>query len=190
ELIRPGGFWQQIRVVQVTGSTNADLLAEAAAGAAGGRVLVAETQTAGRGRLGRHWVSPPHTSLAFSVLLRPYDLPPARRSWIPLLAGVAVASALRGYAAVDAWLKWPNDVLVGAAKLAGILAEQHRDAIVVGVGVNVSLRGVGGGATRAATLAQQHDYATVVGLSTNVTLRREYLPTAAATSLLLENAAG
>ncbi len=159
ELIRPGGFWQQIRVVQVTGSTNADLLAEAAAGAAGGRVLVAETQTAGRGRLGRHWVSPPHTSLAFSVLLRPYDLPPARRSWIPLLAGVAVASALRGYAAVDAWLKWPNDVLVGAAKLAGILAEQHRDAIVVGIGINV-------------------------------TLRREDLPTAAATSLLLENAAG
>jgi BirA family transcriptional regulator, biotin operon repressor / biotin---[acetyl-CoA-carboxylase] ligase len=159
ELIRPGGFWQQIRVVRVTGSTNADLLAEAAAGAAGGRVLVAETQTAGRGRLGRHWVSPPHTSLAFSVLLRPYDLPPARRSWIPLLAGVAVASALRGYAAVDAWLKWPNDVLVGAAKLAGILAEQHRDAIVVGIGINV-------------------------------TLRREDLPTAAATSLLLENAAG
>jgi len=140
ELIRPGGFWQQIRVVQVTGSTNADLLAEAAAGASGGRVLVAETQTAGRGRLGRHWVSPPHTSLAFSVLLRADDLPPARRSWIPLLAGLAVALALRGYAAVDARLKWPNDVLVGAAKLAGILAEQHRDAVVVGIGINVTVR--------------------------------------------------
>jgi BirA family biotin operon repressor/biotin-[acetyl-CoA-carboxylase] ligase len=139
-LITPGGLWQQIRVVEVTGSTNADLLAEAAAGAASGRVLVAEAQTAGRGRLGRRWVSPPGTSLAFSVLLRPDDLPPARRPWIPLLAGVAVASALRDYATVDAWLKWPNDVLVGGAKLAGILAEQHRDAVVVGVGINVTVR--------------------------------------------------
>src|SRR6266851_1586210 len=139
DLIRPGGLWEQIRVVQVTGSTNADLLAEAAAGAAGGRVLVAEAQTAGRGRLERQWVSPPRASLTFSVLLRPADLPQARRAWIPLLAGVAVASALRRSAAVDARLKWPNDVLVGGAKLAGILAEQHRDAVVVGVGINVTL---------------------------------------------------
>jgi BirA family biotin operon repressor/biotin-[acetyl-CoA-carboxylase] ligase len=140
DLIRPGGLWQQIRVVQVTGSTNADLLAEAAAGASGGRVLVAEAQTAGRGRLERQWVSPPRGSLTFSVLLRPADLPPARRAWIPLLAGIAVASALRRSAAVDALLKWPNDVLVGGAKLAGVLAETRRDAVVVGVGINVSLR--------------------------------------------------
>jgi BirA family biotin operon repressor/biotin-[acetyl-CoA-carboxylase] ligase len=140
ELIRPGGLWTQIQVVQVTRSTNADLLAEAAAGAVEGRVLVAEEQTAGRGRLGRQWVSPPGASLTFSVLLRPHDLPPARRAWIPLLAGVSVAAALRSAAAVDACLKWPNDVLVGGAKLAGILAEQHRDAVVVGVGINVSLR--------------------------------------------------
>jgi BirA family biotin operon repressor/biotin-[acetyl-CoA-carboxylase] ligase len=139
DLIRPGGLWEQIRVVQVTGSTNADLLAEAVAGAAGGRVLVAEAQTAGRGRLERQWVSPPRASLTFSVLLRPADLPQARRAWIPLLAGVAVASALHRSAAVDARLKWPNDVLVGGAKLAGILAEQHRDAVVVGVGINVTL---------------------------------------------------
>ncbi len=139
ELIRPGGLWRQVQVVQVTGSTNADLLAEAAAGAAEGCVLVAEEQTAGRGRLGRQWVSPPGAALTFSVLLRPHDLPPARRAWIPLLAGVAVATALRRAAAVDARLKWPNDVLVGGAKLAGILAEQHRDAVVVGVGINVRL---------------------------------------------------
>lgn len=138
DLIRPGGLWQQIRVVQVTGSTNADLLAEAAAGAAGGRVLVAEAQTAGR--LERQWVSPPRASLTFSVLVRPTDLPPAPRAWIPLFAGVAVASALRRSAAVDARLKWPNDVLVGEAKLAGILAETRRDAVVVGVGINVTLR--------------------------------------------------
>jgi BirA family transcriptional regulator, biotin operon repressor / biotin---[acetyl-CoA-carboxylase] ligase len=140
QVIRPGGLWQQIQVVQVTGSTNADLLAEAAAGAPAGHVLVAEAQTAGRGRLGRQWASPPLASLTFSVLLRPHDLPPARRAWIPLLAGVAVASALCSSARVDARLKWPNDVLVGGAKLAGILAEQNRDAVVVGVGINVTLR--------------------------------------------------
>jgi BirA family biotin operon repressor/biotin-[acetyl-CoA-carboxylase] ligase len=140
QLIRPGGLWRQIRVVEATGSTNADLLAQAADGAAAGRVLVAEAQTAGRGRMGRRWVSPPRASLAFSVLLRPGDLLPARRVWIPLLAGVAVAAALRGSPQVDARLKWPNDVLVRGAKLAGILAEQHRDAVVVGVGINVTLR--------------------------------------------------
>jgi BirA family transcriptional regulator, biotin operon repressor / biotin---[acetyl-CoA-carboxylase] ligase len=140
ELITPGGLWQRLRVIEVTGSTNADLLAEAAEGAPAGSVLVAEAQTAGRGRLGRRWASPPRASLTFSVLLRPHDLPPARRAWIPLLAGVAVATALGAAAAVDARLKWPNDVLVGSAKLAGILAEQQREAVVVGVGINVTIR--------------------------------------------------
>src|SRR5260370_1616029 len=90
DLIRPGGLWEQIRVVQVTGSTNADLLAEAAAGAAGGRVLVAEAQTAGRGPLARQWVNPPRASLTCSGLFPPADLPPGRPASIPLLAGGAV----------------------------------------------------------------------------------------------------
>ena len=67
-------------------------------------------------------------------------MPPASRGWVPLLAGVAVARALRAEAAVEAWLKWPNDVQVHGAKLAGILAEQAGDAIVVGTGINVSAR--------------------------------------------------
>jgi BirA family biotin operon repressor/biotin-[acetyl-CoA-carboxylase] ligase len=137
-LVVPGGFWRDIRVVPETGSTNSDLLAEARRGLGEGMVLAAESQSAGRGRMGRPWVSPPRAALMFSALLRPADVPPARRGWVPLLAGVAVARALRAEAAVDAWLKWPNDVQVHGAKLAGILAEQAGDAIVVGTGINVS----------------------------------------------------
>jgi BirA family biotin operon repressor/biotin-[acetyl-CoA-carboxylase] ligase len=127
-----------IEVVQRTGSTNTDLLARAAAGAAEGLVLVAEEQVAGRGRLGRTWVSPPGTALTFSVLLRPAGLPVARRSWLPLLAGIAVVSAVRALTGLVAQVKWPNDVLIGDAKLAGILAEGTGDAVVVGIGVNVA----------------------------------------------------
>ena len=74
-LVAPGGLWRDIRVVAETGSTNSDLLAEARGGLAEGAVLAAETQSAGRGRMGRHWVSPPRAALAFSVLLRPKDVP-------------------------------------------------------------------------------------------------------------------
>jgi BirA family transcriptional regulator, biotin operon repressor / biotin---[acetyl-CoA-carboxylase] ligase len=137
-VVVPGRLWRDIRVVTETGSTNSDLLAEARGGLTEGVVLAAETQSAGRGRMGRHWVSPPGAALAFSVLLRPESVPPASRGWVPLLAGVAVALALRDQAAVDAWLKWPNDVQVNGAKVAGILAEQAGDAIVVGTGINVS----------------------------------------------------
>jgi BirA family biotin operon repressor/biotin-[acetyl-CoA-carboxylase] ligase len=133
-------MWQPLDVVATTGSTNADLLAVADRGGAEGAVLVAEEQTAGRGRLGRSWSSVPGGSLTFSVLLRPGPVPPARRGWLPLLAGVAVASAVRSVAGVDAVLKWPNDVLVGGRKLAGILAEQSPDAtaVVIGAGLNVA----------------------------------------------------
>jgi BirA family transcriptional regulator, biotin operon repressor / biotin---[acetyl-CoA-carboxylase] ligase len=136
--VTASGLWRDIQVVAQTGSTNADLLAEAAAGAPEGAVLVAEAQLAGRGRMGRSWVSPPGAALTFSVLLRPSQVPAARRGWVALLAGVAVAVSLRACAPVNARLKWPNDVLVGGAKLAGILAERAGDAIVVGAGVNVS----------------------------------------------------
>jgi BirA family biotin operon repressor/biotin-[acetyl-CoA-carboxylase] ligase len=139
-VIAPGGLWREIRVVTETGSTNSDLLADARRGLAEGAVLVAETQSAGRGRMGREWVAPPRAALTFSVLLRPAAVPQARRGWVPLLAGVAVAGALRQDAGVDARLKWPNDVQVNGAKLAGILAEQAGDAIVVGAGINVSTR--------------------------------------------------
>jgi BirA family biotin operon repressor/biotin-[acetyl-CoA-carboxylase] ligase len=137
-------LYTAVDVVTQTGSTNADLLAAARAGAPAGTVLVAETQTAGRGRLDRSWQSQPGAALTYSVLLRPARVPPASRGWLPLLTGVAVASAIRTAAGVDASLKWPNDVLAAsgapehAGKLAGILAEQAGDAIVVGIGLNVS----------------------------------------------------
>jgi BirA family transcriptional regulator, biotin operon repressor / biotin---[acetyl-CoA-carboxylase] ligase len=140
-------------------------------------VLAAEQQSAGRGRLGRAWISPPRAALTFSVLLRPAAVPRARLGWLPLLAGVAVAAAVRAVAGVDAQLKWPNDVLAGPGnalaggsargvrgggaspqgdlgglvppegdastfvplrKLGGILAEASGEAVVVGIGVNVS----------------------------------------------------
>jgi len=138
-LVQPGGLWREIQVRPETGSTNADLLAEARSGAAEGLVLVAEAQTAGRGRLGRSWTSPPRAALTCSVLLRPDRVRPAQRGWLPLLTGIAVAAALHDEAAVDARLKWPNDVLVGGRKIAGILAEAHGDAVVAGFGVNVTL---------------------------------------------------
>lgn len=137
-VLTPGGLWRDVRVVEETGSTNADLLAEAAGGSPEGAVLVAEAQSAGRGRMSRSWISQPRKALLFSVLLRPAEVPAARWGWVPLLAGVAAASSLRAGASVDASLKWPNDVLVGDAKLAGILAEHSGGAIVVGAGINVS----------------------------------------------------
>jgi BirA family transcriptional regulator, biotin operon repressor / biotin---[acetyl-CoA-carboxylase] ligase len=137
-LLRPGGLWQAVEVVDRTGSTNADLLARALDGAPEGMVLAAEEQSAGRGRMGRAWVSPPRAALTFSLLVRPAAVPPARRGWLPLLAGVAAATAVTAVTGVQTRLKWPNDVLTGPAKLAGILAEAAGDAVVVGVGLNVS----------------------------------------------------
>jgi BirA family biotin operon repressor/biotin-[acetyl-CoA-carboxylase] ligase len=130
-------LWSNIRVLAATGSTNADALADAVRGAPEGLVIAAEQQTAGRGRQGRTWLSRPGAALMFSVLLRPSPVPQTARGWLPLLAGVATTAALRTVASVDARLKWPNDVLVGDRKLAGILAEQSGDAVVVGIGINV-----------------------------------------------------
>jgi BirA family biotin operon repressor/biotin-[acetyl-CoA-carboxylase] ligase len=136
-LVRRGGLWRDIQVVESTGSTNADLLARALAGEPEGAVLVAEEQHAGRGRMGRTWTSPPRAALTFSVLLKP-AVPLARRGWLPLLAGVAVATAVTQVTGVRTGLKWPNDLLTADAKLAGILAEAAGDAVVVGIGLNVS----------------------------------------------------
>ena len=139
-VVRAGSVWREVRVVTETGSTNADLLAVAREGAREGAVLVAEAQTAGRGRMGRRWTSPPRAGLTFSVLLRPYGIPAALLGWVPLLTGTAVAAAIKAVAAVDTGLKWPNDVLAGGAKLGGILAERSGSAVVVGIGVNVYQR--------------------------------------------------
>ena len=143
ELVRPGGLWSAVDVVPRTGSTNADLTGRARSGAPSGTVLVTDHQDAGRGRQGRTWTAPRGTSIAMSVLLRPADVDPARWTWLPLLAGLAVVEGLRRAADVPAVLKWPNDVLVDDLKLCGILAERVETptgpACVVGMGVNVWL---------------------------------------------------
>jgi BirA family biotin operon repressor/biotin-[acetyl-CoA-carboxylase] ligase len=136
----PAGAWREVRVVEVTGSTNADLAAAARAGEQGGLVLVAEHQDQGRGRLDRTWLSPPRAGLTFSVLWRP-TVDPVRWGWLSPLVGLAVAEAVSATALVDVRLKWPNDLLVGDRKLAGVLAERVGGAVVVGVGLNVSTRG-------------------------------------------------
>jgi BirA family biotin operon repressor/biotin-[acetyl-CoA-carboxylase] ligase len=139
-LVVPGGLWTGLVVRPETGSTNADVAAAARDGAAEGLVVVAERQTAGRGRLGRQWESPARAGLAVSVLLRPAEPPPNRYGWLPLLAGVALVETVRRLGALDAVLKWPNDLLIDERKCAGILAESVGDAVVVGLGLNVTLR--------------------------------------------------
>ncbi|MFI5657223.1 biotin--[acetyl-CoA-carboxylase] ligase [Streptomyces sp. NPDC051684] len=147
-LLRDGGLWSSLEVVPRTGSTNTDLVHRATAGpVAEGTVLVAEEQSAARGRLDRSWSAPPRSGLFFSVLLKPgeHEVPIARWGWLPLLTGVAVATALSSAAGVDTALKWPNDVLLTVdgeeRKAGGILLERAgADAVVLGVGLNVSLR--------------------------------------------------
>jgi BirA family biotin operon repressor/biotin-[acetyl-CoA-carboxylase] ligase len=135
-LVTPGGLWTDLQVKEETGSTNADAAAAARAGAAEGLIVVAESQTAGRGRLDRQWVSPPRAGLTLSVVLKP----PSRYQWLPLLAGVALVETVRRLGELDAVLKWPNDLLIDGRKCAGILAESVGDAVVVGIGLNVTLR--------------------------------------------------
>ena len=137
-LTRDSGLWRSLEVIEEIGSTNAALAAAAAGDAPEGAVLVAEHQVAGRGRLDRIWTSPPRAGLTVSFLLRP-DVPAARRGWLPLLTGVALAEAVGEVTGVRASLKWPNDLLaMDGRKLAGILAESSGTAIVVGAGLNVN----------------------------------------------------
>lgn len=146
---RPSGYLELIEralegtgaraiVLDECGSTNDEARAHARDGAAHLTVVIADHQTAGRGRLARTWTSEPGTGLLMSVILRP-ALPVERWTLLPLLTGVAAARAVRHRARVPAALKWPNDLMVGARKLGGILVEAEPPAFaVVGLGVNVS----------------------------------------------------
>jgi BirA family transcriptional regulator, biotin operon repressor / biotin---[acetyl-CoA-carboxylase] ligase len=132
-----------VDVLPTTGSTNTELLARAAAGAGSGTCIAAEIQTAGRGRRGRAWQSQFASSLTFSLLWR-FEKGAAALGGLSLVVGLALVRALRQAGVRDAMLKWPNDVIVNAEKLAGILIETQGDmlgptAAVIGVGVNVRL---------------------------------------------------
>ncbi len=137
-LRRAGVPWSDVTVVDTTGSTNSDLVAAAESGRTReGSVIAAGEQTAGRGRLGRSWVSEAGTTLSFSVALAP---PLSRAGFLPALTGLAVARTLADLGAEPApQLKWPNDVMIGGRKAAGILAEAGRGCVVVGCGINVSM---------------------------------------------------
>ncbi|MFZ9987874.1 MAG: biotin--[acetyl-CoA-carboxylase] ligase [Candidatus Nanopelagicales bacterium] len=129
--------WPLPDVVESTPSTMADVERRAASGAGEGVAVVAEEQTAGRGRRGRTWESPARAGLWWSLLLRP-SRPADQLGWLPLVIGVGVARALRDHVHVEAHVKWPNDVLVEGGKIAGILAERlDGGAVIVGVGINV-----------------------------------------------------
>jgi BirA family biotin operon repressor/biotin-[acetyl-CoA-carboxylase] ligase len=145
-----GGTWD-VRWFEEIDSTNAYLRDEARRGAPEGTVAVADHQRAGRGRLDRRWEAPPGTSLLASVLFRP-EFDPAELHLCTAAMALAAAEACRQVAGVGPVLKWPNDLLVGEAKLAGVLAEAEFEgpatcSVVVGIGLNVDWpgpEGVGG----------------------------------------------
>ncbi len=149
----------RVEVVATSASTNAEAATRSRQGAGAGLVVVAEHQTAGRGRLGRAWLTPPRSALTLSVVLQPASVPAERWPWLPLLVGVALARSVRRTCGLDARLKWPNDVLLPdlpgsrggrGGKVAGILLERLEASdppgarhgqgarAVVGIGLNVS----------------------------------------------------
>ena len=136
----PGTRFPEIRWYAETDSTNRCLADAARAGAPEGLVVAADHQRAGRGRLGRRWEAPPGRNLLVSVLLRP-SLAAEHRHLCTAVVAMAAAEACSRVADVEPALKWPNDLVVGDRKLAGILAEvvgeEPAPAVVVGIGVNV-----------------------------------------------------
>lgn len=146
-LIRDGRY-AALDVVPTTGSTNADLVAQAQQGAPDRTVLIAEEQVSGRGRMQRAWASARGYGLYVSVLLRPAGIPQSALAWLPLLAGVALVETVARTTGLTAALKWPNDLLLGDGrdwyKAAGVLADAvstaNGVAVVVGIGVNVHHR--------------------------------------------------
>ena len=140
--VRTGGPWAAFAVLDRTDSTNSRAMEMAENGSPHGTVVVADSQTRGRGRLGRRWVSPPGKNVYVSLLLRPDILPDGAPN-LSLVAGVALADALEGLGVPGA-LKWPNDLYLGDRKAAGILAEMSADPdrvrhVVIGVGINVNM---------------------------------------------------
>ena len=128
-----GRFGDVYRYAEITGSTQQMLADDETEGA----IAVAEEQTGGRGRLGRTWDAPPGTSVLVSILLLP-NVEPPRLPELSLVAGGAVAEAIAEVTGLEPAIKFPNDVLVGGRKVAGILAESSEGRVVLGIGVNAN----------------------------------------------------
>jgi BirA family transcriptional regulator, biotin operon repressor / biotin---[acetyl-CoA-carboxylase] ligase len=136
------GHW--LHYYEEIGSTNDEAFRLGVAGAPEGTALIAESQSAGKGRMQRVWHSPAGANIYTSVILRP-TFEPSRAPQISIVAGVAVAETLNAYCPGKVWLKWPNDVLIGGKKICGILAQMKMaisaiDFVVVGIGINVNLK--------------------------------------------------
>lgn len=139
-----------LEILAETDSTNDVLKSDALADYT---AVLTDHQRAGRGRMGRTWVSTPGHGLAFSVLVP--GTSPSQQSWLPLVAGASVVGAARNQGAMNAELKWPNDVLVEERKLAGILCEVRPDGrVIVGIGVNVDYSRGGLPSEEATSLAE------------------------------------
>ena len=138
---------RSLHILDETPSTNHAAMALAMDGAPDGTVVVADTQTSGRGRLGRQWYSPPGRNLYCSIILR-RPMSPDRvsqwLSWVPLLSAVAVARAIQVTSALRPSLKWPNDILLEHSKVGGLLCESSgtgtaNAVVIVGIGLNVNM---------------------------------------------------
>ncbi|HEY7792183.1 MAG TPA: biotin--[acetyl-CoA-carboxylase] ligase [Vicinamibacterales bacterium] len=141
---RLGPFQHRVTWFPTIGSTNDLAMTSAASGAPEGTTIVADEQTAGRGRRGRTWFSPPGSGLYVSVVLRPAapDVLTPAVTLLTLAAGVALAEGIRAATGLPVNIKWPNDLVIGRRKLAGILAEAVSatggvQAIVLGFGINI-----------------------------------------------------
>lgn len=135
---------RDVRYMETIDSTNLYARRLGEDGAAEGVLVVADEQTAGKGRSGRHWTTPPGSAIAMSVLLRP-RIAPERISMVTLVMGLAVAKAVRELYGLDALIKWPNDVVVNGKKICGILTEMSAELmavnyIVIGVGINSNMK--------------------------------------------------
>ena len=126
-----------------TDSTNLQASLLGKKGSENGTLVITDRQTQGKGRMGREWISPAYSNLYFSVLLRP-SIVPQTASWIPLVAGVALAKGIHAYTGLSPRIKWPNDLLINGKKAGGILIELHIEGdrisrLVLGIGINVNM---------------------------------------------------
>jgi BirA family biotin operon repressor/biotin-[acetyl-CoA-carboxylase] ligase len=165
-VVAPESLWTSLEVITTVGSSNTELAQRAKVGSAvSGAVLVVEEQTEGRGRRDRTWMAPRYSSVMVSLLVEP-DVDSSRWGWLPLVAALSVTDAISD---THPSIKWPNDVMVGESKVAGILSEvvptSRGTGVVVGIGINVdqdrdelphpdatSVRLCGGASDRAAIL--------------------------------------
>jgi BirA family biotin operon repressor/biotin-[acetyl-CoA-carboxylase] ligase len=141
-LLRTKRLGRVIHYFQTIDSTNSKAYQLALGGAKEGELVIAESQEKGRGRLGRHWFSPPFLNLYLSLILRP-KIPPQQASLITLMAAVATADAIRKFTGLLPLIKWPNDILLKDRKVAGLLNEIHSETdrihfIILGIGVNLN----------------------------------------------------